>query len=63
MGVGAIRFGKEALASVEWMLIGPGGKKINDYILEKAIERRRELFVAYGDGGEQVRRPAVKLSR
>jgi len=58
-----IKFGKEALASVEWMLIGPGGRKINDYILEKAMERRRKLFVTMGDWGEQIYRPAVKLSK
>ena len=28
-----------------------------------AIERRRKLFVTYGDLGEQIYRPAVKLSR
>ena len=58
-----IKFGKEALANVEWMLIGPGGKKINDYILEKATERRKKLFVTIGDNNQQIYRPAVKLSK
>ncbi len=58
-----IKFGKEALANVEWMLMGAGGRKINEYILEKAIERRKNLFITIGDDNEQVYRPAVKLSR
>lgn len=58
-----IRFGKEALSNVEWMLMGPGGKKINEYVLREALGRRRKLFVGFGDDGGQVYRPAVKLSR
>ena len=58
-----IKFGKEALASVEWMLMGAGGRKINEYILEKAIERRKKLFITIDNDNEQIYRPAVKLSR
>jgi hypothetical protein len=58
-----IRFGKEALELADWVLVGQGGRKINEYILEKATERRRKLLVGYGDDGEQIYRPAVKLSR
>ena len=58
-----IRLGKEALEIADWVLMGPGGKKINEYVYEKAIERRRKLFVAYGEFGRQIYRPAVKLSK
>ena len=34
-----------------------------EYIHENAMERRKKLFVTYGDFGEQIHRPAVKLSR
>ena len=55
--------GKEALKIADLVLIGPGGGKINEYIYEKAIERRRKLFVTYGEFGRQIYRPAVKLSK
>ena len=55
--------GKEALEIADWVLMGPGGKKINEYVYEKAIERRRKLFVTYGEFGRQIHRPAVKLSK
>ena len=58
-----IRLGKEALEIADWVLMGPGGKKINEYVYEKAIERRRKLFVAYGEFERQIYRPAVKLSK
>ena len=58
-----IRLGKEALEIADWVLMGPGGKKINEYVYEKAIERRRKLFVTYGEFGRQIYRPAVKLSK
>ena len=58
-----IRLGKEALEIADWVLMGPGGKKINAYVYEKAIERRRKLFVTYGEFGRQIYRPAVKLSK
>ena len=58
-----IRLGKEALELADWVLLGSGGRKINDYVLKKALERRGKLFVSYSDGGEQIYRPAVKLSR
>ena len=58
-----IRLGKDALELADWVLMGPGGRKINEYIHENAMERRKKLFVTYGDFGEQIYRPAVKLSR
>jgi hypothetical protein len=58
-----IRLGKEALEIADWVLMGPGGKKINEYVYEQAIERRRKLFVTYGEFGRQIYRPAVKLSK
>ena len=58
-----IRFGKEALELADWVLMGSGGKKINEYVLRGATERQRKLFVTYGDDGGRVYRPAVKLSR
>ena len=58
-----IRLGKEALEIADWVLMGPGGKKINEYVYEKAIERRRKLFVTYGEFGRRIYRPAVKLSK
>ena len=58
-----IRFGKEALELADWVLLGSGGRKINDYVLREALGRRGKLFVTYGDDGEQVYRPAVRLSR
>ena len=54
---------KEALKIANWVLMGPGGRKINEYVYEKAIERRRKLFVTYGEFGRQIHRPAVKLSK
>jgi hypothetical protein len=59
-----IRFGKKALELSDWVLMGLGGRKISNYVLEEALRRRRKLFVTYGDDDEaQVYRPAVKLSR
>ena len=58
-----IRLGKEALEIADWVLMGPGGKKINEYVYEKAIERRRKLFVTYGEFGRRIYKPAVKLSK
>ena len=58
-----IRLGKEALKIADLVLMGPGGRKINEYVYEKAIERRRKLFVTYGEFGRRIYRPAVKLSK
>jgi hypothetical protein len=44
-----IRFGKEALELADWVLMGPGGRKINDYVLEKATERRKKLYTGFDD--------------
>ncbi len=57
-----IRFGKEALELADWVLMGQGGRKINDYVLEKSLGRRGKLFVTFGNDGRQIYRPAVKLS-
>ncbi len=35
----------------------------HEYVLREALERREKFFVAMGDSGEQICRPAVKLSR
>ena len=58
-----IRFGKEALELADWILMGPGGRKIDEYILRKALERQKKLLVGFNDEGEKLYRPAVKLSR
>jgi len=58
-----IRFGKEALELADWVLLGSGGRKINEYVLREGLGRRRKLFVTVGDDNEQIYRPAVKLSR
>ena len=63
LGGFTIRFGKEALELADWVLMGQGGGKINDYVLEEATERRKKLFVTYGEFGRQIYRPAVKLSK
>ena len=44
-----IRFGKEALELADLMLLGSGGKKIDEHVLEKALERQKKLHVGYDD--------------
>ena len=59
-----IRFGKEALELADRVLMGPGGKKIDEYILRESLERRRRLCVGFDRvTGEKLYRPAVKLSK
>ena len=36
---------------------------IDEYILIEALGRREKLFLTMGDSGEQIYRPAVKLSK
>ena len=59
-----IRFGKEALELVDRVLQGLGGKKIYKYVLREALGRQKRLFVGFKkETGEQLYRPAVKLSK
>ena len=59
-----IRFGKEALELADWVLLGPGGRKINEYVLREALERQRKLCVGHdNETGEKLYRSAVKLSK
>ena len=59
-----IRFGKEALELADRVLIGPGGKKIDEYILKEALGRQKRLCVGFNkETGEKLYRPAVKLSK
>ena len=46
-----IRFGKETLKLASRVLMGSGGRKIDAYVLRKALGRRK------------LYRPAVKLRR
>ena len=59
-----IRFGKEALELADRILMGPGGKKIDEYVLKEALERQKRLCVGFNkDTGEKLYRPALKLSK
>jgi hypothetical protein len=42
-----IRFGKEALELVDRVLMGPGGKKIDEYVLREALGRQKRLGKSY----------------
>ena len=55
-----IRLGKEALELADWVLMGPGGRKINEHIYEKAAQRQKKLCVGYDEDGKKLYRPAVK---
>ena len=35
-----IRFGKESLELADRVFIGPGGEKLNEYVLREALDRR-----------------------
>ena len=37
--------------------------KIDEYILREALGRREKLFLTMGDSGEQIYRPAMRLSK
>ena len=59
-----IRFGKEALELADRVLLGPGGKKIDGYVLKEALGRQKKLCVGYDkETGEKIYRAAVKLSK
>ena len=59
-----IKFGKEALELADRVLIRPGGKKIDEYILKEALETQKKLCVGFNkETGEKLYRPAVKLSK
>ena len=59
-----IRFGKEALEQADRVLMGSGGKKIDEYVLRKALGRQKRLCTGYDkETGEKLYRPAVKLSK
>ena len=59
-----IRFGKEALELADWVLMGQGGKKINEYVLREALDRQKRLCVGFNkETGEKIYRPALKLSK
>jgi hypothetical protein len=58
-----IRFVKEALDLADRVLMGPRGKKIDEYVLREALGRQKRLFVSFKkETGEKLYRPAVKLS-
>ena len=40
-----IMFGKEALELADRVFIGPGGKKIDEYVLKEALNRQKRLYV------------------
>ena len=44
--------------------MGPGGKKIDEYVLREALERQKRLCVGFNkETGEKLYRAAVKLSK
>ena len=59
-----IRFGKEALELTDRILMGPGGKKIDEHVLSEALGRQEKLYIDFDKKtGEKLYRPAVKLSK
>jgi hypothetical protein len=42
-----IRFGKEALELADRVLMGSGGKKIDEYLLREALGRQKRLCVGF----------------
>ena len=59
-----IKFGKEALELADRILMGPGGKKIDEYVLKEALGRQKRLCVGFNkETGEKLYRAAVKLSK
>lgn len=59
-----IKFGKEALELADRVLIGPGGKKIDEYVLRESLGRQKRLCIGYDkETGEKLYRPAAKLSK
>jgi hypothetical protein len=59
-----IRFGKEALDLADIILMGSGGKKIDEYVLREALGIQKRLCVGFKkETGDKLYRPAVKLSK
>jgi hypothetical protein len=57
-----IRFGKEALELANRVLMGSGGKKIDEYVLKEALDRLKRLCVGFNkEAGEKLYRPGVNL--
>ena len=55
---------KEALELADRVLMGPGGKKIDAYVLREALGKQKRLCSGYDkETGEKLYRPAVKLSK
>ena len=42
-----IRLGKEALELADRVLMGKGGRKIDEYVLREALGRQKRLCVGY----------------
>jgi hypothetical protein len=40
-----IKFGKEALELADIVLMGPGGKKVDDYVLREALDRQKRNYI------------------
>ena len=40
-----IRLGKEALELADRVLMGPGGKKIDEYVLREALDRQKRNYI------------------
>ena len=59
-----IRFGKEALELADRVLMGSGGKKIDECVLREALGRQKIICVGFNkETAEKLYRPAVKLSK
>ena len=59
-----IRFGKEALELADRVLMGPGGKKIDEYVLREALDRQKRFCSDFDKKtGEKLYRAAVGLSK
>ena len=50
-----IRFGKEALEQADRVLMGSGGKKIDEYVLREALGRQKRHCTGYDkETGEKL---------
>jgi hypothetical protein len=59
-----IKFGKEALEIADRVLMGPGEKEIDEYVLREVLFRQKRLCVGFNkETGEKLYRPALKLSK
>ena len=55
---------KEALELADRVIMGPGGEKIDEYVLREALGRQKRLCVGFNkETEEKLYRPAVKLSK